>query len=146
MRHRTKSALTPDQYRFSRRQAKKVVTHDKIVATARRLFRERGYDGVGMRNLADEIGMSTGALFGHFGSKDKIWEAAIGGPPPNYKLAEKIALLQADKPGRGWILCGRPDGQFEAHVFTTNGERVEAVANTPDGAVAQLLERLVNEH
>ena len=142
MRHRTKSTLTPEQYRYSRRHAMKVVTRDRIITTARRLFHEQGYDGVGMRNLAGEIGMSTGALFGHFNSKDKIWEAAIGGPPPNYKLAEQISLLQAGRPGDGWILCGRPDGQFEAHVFTPGGERVEAVADTPDGALAQLLEKL----
>lgn len=139
MRHRKKSETASDQYRFSRRQAQKVVTRDKILLTARRMFHERGYDGVGMRTLADEIGMSTGALFGHFGSKDEIWEASIGGPPPNYKLAEQIALLQAGRPGDGWIVCGRPDGRFEAHVFKSDGERLEAVDDTPDGALAQLL-------
>jgi len=142
MRHRTKSTITPDQYRYSRRHAMKVVTRDRIITTARRLFNELGYDGVGMRNLADEIGMSTGALFGHFDSKDKIWEAAIGGPTPNYRLAEKIALLRARQPKAGWIVSGRPDGKYEAHSFGVNGERFEAVADTPDGAVAQLLEKL----
>jgi AcrR family transcriptional regulator len=134
--------LKPDQYRFSRRHAKKVVTHDRIVTTARRLFREQGYDGVSMRSLAVEIGMSTGALFGHFESKEKIWEAAIGGPPPNYKLAEQIALLQGGRPGVGWIVCGRPDGQFEAHAFGASGDRFEVIADTPEEAVSRLVEKL----
>ena len=95
-----------------------------------------------MRMLAEAIGMSTGALFGHFKSKESIWTASVGVSPPNFKLAEQIALLQASGSGTGWLLCSLPDGQFEAHHFGDGGIRIEAVADTPDAAIAALLEQL----
>lgn len=45
----------------------------KLLDTAERLFAEHGYDGVGMRALADEAGVNLGATTYHYGSKEKLY-------------------------------------------------------------------------
>ena len=48
-----------------------------IVATASELFRERGYDGVGVAELMATAGFTQGGFYKHFGSKaDLMAEAA----------------------------------------------------------------------
>jgi len=49
----------------------------RIVATASALFRERGYDGVGIAELMAAAGFTHGGFYKHFGSKaDLMAEAA----------------------------------------------------------------------
>jgi len=43
-----------------------------LLATAGRLFRERGIDGVGVAEIAREAGLTHGALYAHFRSKDDL--------------------------------------------------------------------------
>lgn len=44
----------------------------EIIATAARLFRERGYSGTTVRDLGKEVGVTSGSLFHHFGTKEEI--------------------------------------------------------------------------
>lgn len=48
-------------------------TTDRLLDTAERLFGERGYDGVGMRELAAEAQANLGAATYHFGSKKALY-------------------------------------------------------------------------
>lgn len=48
-------------------------TTEKLLNAAERLFAEHGYDGVGMRALADEAGVNLGAATYHYGSKQKLY-------------------------------------------------------------------------
>src|SRR6478609_484564 len=51
-----------------------------IVETASTLFRERGYDGVGIADLMAAAGLTHGGFYKHFGSKaDLMAEAAANG-------------------------------------------------------------------
>ena len=43
-----------------------------LVAAAGRLFRQKGIDGVGVAELCEAAGMTHGALYSHFGSKDEL--------------------------------------------------------------------------
>lgn len=45
-----------------------------IMDTAQRLFMEQGYDGTSMQNIMDETGLSKGAIYHHFSSKEEIFE------------------------------------------------------------------------
>jgi AcrR family transcriptional regulator len=47
-------------------------TRELILDAALNLFSERGYDGVGLRDLAREVGIRESALYKHFGSKQEI--------------------------------------------------------------------------
>lgn len=50
---------------------------ERIVETASVLFRERGYDGVGVAELMSKAGFTHGGFYKHFGSKaDLMAEAA----------------------------------------------------------------------
>ena len=62
-----------------------------IVETAATLFRERGYDGVGIADLMAAAGFTHGGFYKHFGSKaDLMAEAAICGFSQGAVLAENL--------------------------------------------------------
>ncbi|MEL6372087.1 MAG: TetR/AcrR family transcriptional regulator [Pseudomonadota bacterium] len=48
-------------------------TRDQLLATARRLFAERGFYGVSIANIADEHGLTKQALLHHFPNKAKLY-------------------------------------------------------------------------
>jgi len=50
-------------------------TADLLLDAAERLFGEHGYDGVGMRMLADAAGVNLGAATYHYGSKQALYLA-----------------------------------------------------------------------
>ncbi len=52
---------------------RKVAEHRAaLVATARRLLQERGFDGAGVAEISREAGLTQGALYGQFKSKDAL--------------------------------------------------------------------------
>ncbi|MGV9289025.1 TetR/AcrR family transcriptional regulator [Streptomyces sp. NPDC003719] len=55
-----------------RRERKKAATRQKIADTALRLFLERGYDAVGIRDVATEADVAVTTLFSHFASKEAL--------------------------------------------------------------------------
>ncbi|MGC9379691.1 TetR/AcrR family transcriptional regulator [Streptomyces sp. MH13] len=55
-----------------RRERKKAATRQKIADTALRLFLERGYDAVGIRDVAAEADVAVTTLFSHFVSKEAL--------------------------------------------------------------------------
>ncbi|GGV09628.1 TetR/AcrR family transcriptional regulator [Streptomyces spectabilis] len=55
-----------------RRERKKAATRQKIADTALRLFLERGYDEVGIREVAAEADVAVTTLFAHFASKEAL--------------------------------------------------------------------------
>ena len=48
-------------------------TRKQFVEAARRLFAQRGYYGVSIAAVADELGLTKQALLHHFGSKEKLY-------------------------------------------------------------------------
>lgn len=55
-----------------RRERKKAATRQKIADTALRLFLERGYEAVGIREVAAEADVAVTTLFSHFPSKEAL--------------------------------------------------------------------------
>jgi len=45
---------------------------ERILEAAGRLFRERGFDNVGVADVMREAGMTHGAFYGHFASKEAL--------------------------------------------------------------------------
>ena len=42
---------------------------ERILDTAAQLFRERGFDGIGVADLMKSAGLTHGGFYGHFASK-----------------------------------------------------------------------------
>ncbi|MEV5373968.1 helix-turn-helix domain-containing protein, partial [Streptomyces albogriseolus] len=55
-----------------RRERKKAATRQKIADTALRLFLERGYDAVGIRDVAAEADVAVTTVFSHFAAKEAL--------------------------------------------------------------------------
>ena len=53
--------------KVSREQA--ALNRERIVEVAARLFREKGYDGIGVADLMKNAGLTHGGFYGHFASK-----------------------------------------------------------------------------
>jgi TetR/AcrR family transcriptional regulator, transcriptional repressor for nem operon len=62
--------------RVSRAQAEQ--NRDRVVETAGRLFREKGFDGIGLNDLMQAAGLTRGGFYGHFESKEDLVALASG--------------------------------------------------------------------
>ncbi|WP_030949975.1 TetR/AcrR family transcriptional regulator [Streptomyces sp. NRRL S-646] len=92
--------------RVTKEQAEQNRAH--IVATAARLFRERGYDGVGVAELMATAGFTHGGFYKHFRSKaDLMAEASASG----------LSQIAARSEGLG------PAGFVESYVSREHRDR-----------------------
>jgi len=57
----------------TRRALAKQQTRNKVIAAARKLFSENGYEGATIRDIAAAAGMSTGAVFANFSDKSDLF-------------------------------------------------------------------------
>ncbi len=71
----------------TRRALAKQQTRSKVLAAARRLFSEQGYEGATIRDIAAAAGMSTGAVFANFTDKSDLFQEIM--------LTDMIALGEA---------------------------------------------------
>ncbi|MCG2584476.1 TetR/AcrR family transcriptional regulator [Massilia sp. TS11] len=107
--------------KVSKEQAKE--NRERVIDTAARLFRERGYNGVGVADLMQNAGLTHGAFYGQFKSKDDLlaeacqhaiegatrtW-AKVGAAHPEDPLAAiagaYLSPLHRDHPGQGCALA-----------------------------------------
>ena len=51
--------------------------HERIVKEASRLFRERGFENVTVAEVMKAAGLTHGAFYAHFGSKEELQKAAV---------------------------------------------------------------------
>lgn len=68
-------------------------TRSSIVETAARAFAEFGYDGISLNELVEATGMSKGAFYFHFASKEEVALAAF-----RTKQKEVMGRLTAEEP------------------------------------------------
>jgi TetR/AcrR family transcriptional repressor of nem operon len=72
----------------------------RILAAVGRGFRKRGYGGIGVDGLAKEAEVTSGALYGHFPSKEAAFkEAVVAGID---ELRQGIEALRAER-GVKWV-------------------------------------------
>jgi AcrR family transcriptional regulator len=61
--------------RYNKEQ--KEQTRERIIAAAGRSFRKGGYSGIGVDGLAKEAGVTSGAFYGHFSSKEDAFNETV---------------------------------------------------------------------
>jgi TetR/AcrR family transcriptional repressor of nem operon len=85
-----------------------------IVKAAGRLFRERGFDGVGVAEIMKAAGLTHGGFYGHFASKDALAAEACG-----KAFGDTIERLEA-----GRDQAGRDLGRYvETYLSDTHRSR-----------------------
>ena len=65
-----KPKAKPPQLRAT--QARKEVTHERIVEVASRAIRRSGYDGTGVADIMKEAGLTHGGFYAHFASREAL--------------------------------------------------------------------------
>ena len=79
---------------------KKEQTRMRILDAASRSFRSSGYAGTGVDGIAKAAGVTSGAFYAHFGSKDGAFEAALAAGMD--EVIESIPNFQREF-GPNWI-------------------------------------------
>lgn len=60
-----------------RREERKEETRRELIASAVRVFAERGFHSASLQEIAEDAGYTTGAIYWHFGGKDDLFLAAF---------------------------------------------------------------------
>ncbi len=55
----------------------KTESHERIIAAAMREFCEKGFEQASMKAIADEVGMTSAALYRHFDGKQEMFAALV---------------------------------------------------------------------
>lgn len=137
----------------------------RIIEVAGELFRERGFDGIGVNDLMQAAGLTRGGFYGHFESKEDLarqaseqalaanlahWSDVLGhAENPLAELVDfYLSKRHRDSPGQGCALAALgPDalrhGEALREVFGAGVERFVATvaAKLPAGNEADRRER-----
>jgi TetR/AcrR family transcriptional regulator, transcriptional repressor for nem operon len=84
---RSGRGLLASAMRITKRQAEE--NRAKVVETAARLVREKGFEGIGVADLMRAAGMTHGGFYNHFESKDELNAAACG-----HALSQAVAAIE----------------------------------------------------
>jgi TetR/AcrR family transcriptional regulator, transcriptional repressor for nem operon len=83
--------------KVSREQA--ALNRERILEAAAQLFRERGFDGIGVADLMKQAGLTHGGFYGHFSSKEElIAEASARALTSTFALLSEQAERAAGDP------------------------------------------------
>jgi TetR/AcrR family transcriptional regulator len=82
--------------RFGRRSAKEAEqTRRVILEAALGLFARRGFEGVSIRDVAEEAGTTHSLIRHHYGSKEGVWRAVVDAADAEYASAMRPIVADA---------------------------------------------------
>ena len=87
------------------RTAAKEASHERIVSTAARAIRRSGYDGTGVADIMKEAGLTHGAFYAHFTSREAMLAEAAS------RACAESATAAAD------VVASVPPGQALASML-----------------------------
>lgn len=133
-------------------KAIKQANHERIVETASRLFRERGFDGVGVAELMKRAGLTHGGFYNHFRSKEDLIAQAsaqgfanmaqrYGGQGALATIERYVSRQHRDAPGHG---C--PAAALAGEAARQTGETRAVFAAGIEALVRDLQEDLGQTH
>lgn len=112
-----------------------------VVETASRLFRERGYDGVGVADLMAAAGFTHGGFYKQFGSKaDLIAESTACG------IGQTVALAEGADPAAfvtAYVSRAHRDGRADGCTMAALGSDAARQPDHVRGAFVAGIERLI---
>jgi AcrR family transcriptional regulator len=78
-------------------------TKDIIFATAAQLFAQKGYDGVSMREISEQSGVTKPTIYYYFGSKEGIYEELIE-TGMQYVISSFERIVDSDASAKGKLV------------------------------------------
>src|SRR6266702_2872146 len=81
--------------KLNARAAAKDATHERIVSVAARAIRRSGYDGTGVADIMKEAGLTHGAFYAHFPSREAMLAEAAGRACAESAAAAAAAVASA---------------------------------------------------
>jgi len=109
-------------------------TRQKIHEAASRGFRKHGYAGIGVDGLAKAAGVTSGAFYSHFGSKNAAFEIALAAGLD--EVIEAFTQYYLGKPHRNNLECGCAMAtltsevvRFDAKVHTVYEKKMMTIAD-----------------
>jgi AcrR family transcriptional regulator len=87
----------PERLAIDGRRARGAATRSQLLATARRLFGERGYEATSVESVLESSGVARGALYHHFQSKAELFDAVLA--QVLIEIAERTAAAAAGTTG-----------------------------------------------
>ncbi|MBY4952682.1 TetR/AcrR family transcriptional regulator [Pantoea sp. DY-17] len=132
----------------------------RIVETASELFRERGYDGVGVAELMSAAGLTHGGFYKHFGSKADLMAEAMSrgftrsaestaGVDREKFIEYYLSRQHRDDMGKGCVMSAlgtdtsRQSESIKA-TFAAGLERQLAVLGAENGTRADLIDTIAH--
>lgn len=91
----------------NKKEVKRLATRWNIIDAATHLFATLGFHKTTIQDIAQHIGMTTGAVFHHFGSKKDILDAVVENLDHNFD--EYIEFLAQDHKDRQSMITGIAD-------------------------------------
>ncbi len=85
---------------MTEKMTKREQTRLRMLEAAGREFRSNGYAGIGVDGVAKAAGVTSGAFYAHFGSKDSAFEAAVGAGLD--EVIEAVPVFQREH-GPDWV-------------------------------------------
>ncbi|MDA7422553.1 TetR/AcrR family transcriptional regulator [Tritonibacter multivorans] len=73
-------------------------TRERLIAAATRLFAAQGYGGASISKIASELHLTKQALLHHFGSKERVYSAAVTKQVAEIKTLLAVASQEAQTP------------------------------------------------
>ena len=127
---------------------------ERIIATAARLFRENGFDGVGLDAIMESAGLTHGGFYRHFRSKTELAAEAVahglavsGGrhaalPSLKALVAGYLSTEHRANRGNGCVIAAlgsdmaRQDKQVRRALTAHVREQIDRMANWSEGPSA----------
>jgi AcrR family transcriptional regulator len=114
---------------MSKRVERGQATRQRLVATAARLFAERGYEATSIEEMLHELQVSRGALYHHFDSKGALFEAVLH----DIEAEVAQATVEASRGARDPITALRAG--CEAFIELARSPRIRQIVLTDAPAV-----------
>lgn len=136
-------------------RAEAAQNRERIIETAAKLFRERGFDGIGVAELMKSAGLTHGGFYGNFASKEDLMAQACARALQDSldvmrQLAERdgqnalssfasayLSPAHRDRPGEGCALAAL-GAEAGRHGLSVRGAFTQGVRSLAD-MLAQLM-------
>src|SRR5271165_1096743 len=106
------------QARNERKRPTRAETRARIVKAAGEVFAARGFDGASVDDVAMAAGLTKGAIYSSFASKDELFYALM-----QDRIGERLALVEAAVDREGTLLeMTRDAGAGVAELISSEGE------------------------